>query len=348
MNASGGCARAAASHEPAGSSRARAALGVSSGQHMPLIRETAPACRAATAAAASSLSRASTARPVLSARARSASRVSCAASRGSEDDGLPSTPSIGLGAAMELLKKRSPASGANATKAAQVYLVGTGPGDPGLLTLHALQLMQTADVVLYDRLVSQDILDLVHDGATMVYVGKESGYHTRTQDEIHELLARFTARGHTVLRLKGGDPYVFGRGGEEMEFLEERGVRVRCVPGITAAAGIGAELGIPMTHRGVANSVKYLTGHLRENGEDLEEVAAAAADPKTTLVVYMGLKSLPKLQELLVENGLAPTTPAVAVERGTTVDQREVFSRLSSLPGAVEAAELRSPTLIII
>ncbi|KAK9850443.1 hypothetical protein WJX84_011166 [Apatococcus fuscideae] len=142
----------------------------------------------------------------------------------------------------------------------EVYLVGTGPGDPGLLTLKAVQLLQTADVVLYDRLVSTDILKLIHNGARMVYVGKESSFHTRTQDEIHELLCQFAQEHVTVVRLKGGDPYVFGRGGEELQYLEERGVQVHCIPGITAASGISAELGIPLTHRGMATSVRFLTG----------------------------------------------------------------------------------------
>ena len=145
-------------------------------------------------------------------------------------------------------------------------LVGVGPGDPGLLTLRAYQLMRRADVVLYDRLVSNEILNLVRAEARMVYVGKRAGYHTRTQEEIHELLAAFADAGATILRLKGGDPLVFGRGGEEFEFLREHNpnVRVEVVPGITAAAGVGSELGIPLTHRGVATSVRLLTGHLRE------------------------------------------------------------------------------------
>ncbi len=153
-------------------------------------------------------------------------------------------------------------------KPGAVYLVGTGPGDPGLLTLRAVQLMQTADVVMYDRLVSEDILELVHPGALMVYVGKQRGFHTRTQEEIQELLGFFAGEGATVVRLKGGDPFVFGRGGEEVQHLGALGVSVHVVPGITAAAGIAAELGIPLTHRGLATSVRFLTGHSREGGED--------------------------------------------------------------------------------
>lgn len=233
----------------------------------------------------------------------------------------------------------------------RVYLVGTGPGDPGLLTLRAVQLMQAADVVLYDRLVSDDILKLVHGGARMVYVGKQAGYHTRTQGEIHELLLQFAEAGATVVRLKGGDPYVFGRGGEEVQYLQARGIQVLAVPGITAAAGICAELGIPMTHRGVATAVRFLTGHSREGADAeaaLAEAVAAAADPHTTLVVYMGLGTLPGLVGTLTAHGLPADTPAVAVERGTTADQRVVFASLSGLQEAAGAAALRSPTLIII
>ncbi|KAL4439839.1 hypothetical protein ABPG75_002840 [Micractinium tetrahymenae] len=230
-----------------------------------------------------------------------------------------------------------------------VHLVGTGPGDPSLLTLKAVQLMQSADVVLYDRLVSEDILSLVNPGALMVYVGKQRGFHTRTQGEIHELLLQFSEQGATVLRLKGGDPYVFGRGGEEVQYLEARGVTVRVVPGITAASGISAELGIPLTHRGLATSVRFLTGHSREGGEsELDSTIAACADPHTTLVVYMGLGTLPALTAQLAAAGLPLDTPAMAVERGTTPDQRAVYAALGQLQAEVAAARLASPTLIVI
>lgn len=229
-----------------------------------------------------------------------------------------------------------------------VFLVGTGPGDPELLTLKALRLMQTADLVLYDRLVSTEILELVHAGARLLYVGKTSGYHSRTQDEIHELLLNFAEAGATVLRLKGGDPLVFGRGGEEMDFLQQQGIRVRVVPGITSASGIAAELGIPLTHRGVANSVRFLTGHSRKGGSDPLFVAENAADPDATLVVYMGLSTLPGLATKLMAHGLPVNTPAAAVERGTTAFQRTVFAELKDLPVKVDAAQLLSPTLIFI
>ncbi|RLM93200.1 uroporphyrinogen-III C-methyltransferase-like [Panicum miliaceum] len=230
----------------------------------------------------------------------------------------------------------------------RVALVGTGPGDPELLTLKAVRAIEAADLVLYDRLVSNDVLDLVGEGARLLYVGKTAGYHSRTQEEIHELLLSFAEAGANVVRLKGGDPLVFGRGGEEMDFLQQQGIRVEVIPGITSASGIAAELGIPLTHRGVATSVRFLTGHSRNGGTDPLYVAGNAADPDTTLVVYMGLSTLPSLAPKLMKHGLSPDTPAVAVERGTTPQQRMVFSLLKDLVDEVKSADLVSPTLIII
>ncbi|PAN29565.1 hypothetical protein PAHAL_5G234800 [Panicum hallii] len=230
----------------------------------------------------------------------------------------------------------------------RVALVGTGPGDPELLTLKAVRAIEAADLVLYDRLVSNDVLDLVGEGARLLYVGKTAGYHSRTQEEIHELLLSFAEAGANVVRLKGGDPLVFGRGGEEMDFLQQQGIRVEVIPGITSASGIAAELGIPLTHRGVATSVRFLTGHSRNGGTDPLYVAGNAADPDTTLVVYMGLSTLPSLAPKLMNHGLPLDTPAVAVERGTTPQQRMVFSLLKDLVDEVKSADLVSPTLIII
>jgi uroporphyrin-III C-methyltransferase len=267
---------------------------------------------------------------LLRARRASAAASSSSASADSEPSSDPAPPPCG-----------------------RVFLVGTGPGDPGLLTLKAARAMQTADVVLYDRLVSEDILQLCSPAALMVYVGKQRSFHTRSQEEIQELLAAFAARaGATVVRLKGGDPFVFGRGGEEAEFLAARGVAVHVVPGITAAAGICAELGLPLTHRGLATGFRVLTGHARAGGAAAAELgastAAAAADAKTTLVVYMGLATLGALAAELVAGGLPPGTPAVAVERGTTPEQRCVWAPLEELPGEVAAAQLVSPTLLVI
>ncbi|AES69276.2 uroporphyrinogen-III C-methyltransferase [Medicago truncatula] len=200
-----------------------------------------------------------------------------------------------------------------------VFLVGTGPGDPELLTVKAVRVIKSADLLLYDRLVSNDVLDLVGDHAKLLYVGKTAGYHSRTQEEIHELLLSFAEAGATVVRLKGGDPLVFGRGGEEMDFLQQQGIHVKVIPGITAASGIAAELGIPLTHRGIANSVRFLTGHSRKGGTDPLFVSENAADPDSTLVVYMGLSTFPSLSQKLMHHGLSPQTPAVAIERGTTL-----------------------------
>lgn len=245
------------------------------------------------------------------------------------------------------LPQTSPAASQTSSSNASpstVYLVGTGPGDPGLLTLRALHLMQRADVVLYDRLVSDDILALVSSSARMVYVGKSAGFHTRSQQDIHLLLALFAERSATVVRLKGGDPTVFGRGGEETDFLERLGLRVVTVPGITAASGIAAALGIPLTMRGVSQSLRYLTGHLRSGG--VEDVGPV--DESTTYVVYMGLVQLPAIVTAMTRRGLPPSIPSVAIERGTTSDQRVVCSQLSDLPALVERAALKSPTLIIV
>lgn len=229
-----------------------------------------------------------------------------------------------------------------------VFLVGTGPGDPELLTVKAVRVIQSAHLLLYDRLVSNEVLDLVGDDARLLYVGKTAGYHSRTQEEIHELLLSFAEAGATVVRLKGGDPLVFGRGGEEMDFLQQQGIQVQVIPGITAASGIAAELGIPLTHRGVANSVRFLTGHSRKGGTDPLFVAENAADPDSTLVVYMGLSTLPSLAFKLMHHGLPPNTPAAAVERGTTPQQRVVFAELKDLADEITSAQLISPTLIIV
>eukprot|EP00898_Chlorokybus_atmophyticus_P007814 jgi/Chlat1/8033/Chrsp71S07508 len=249
-------------------------------------------------------------------------------------NGLPELAEV-----LTMLKERKQQSGQPGQEGpGEVYLVGTGPGDPELLTVKALRLMQTADLVLYDRLVSNDIMSLVSENSRLIYVGKSAGFHTRTQDQIHELLLAFAQAGARVLRLKGGDPLVFGRGGEEMEYLEQHGIKVRIVPGITAAAGIGAELGIPLTHRGLASSVTFLTGHTREapNEDPFEGIAGADLSTKT-LVVYMGLATLPDLVTRLQELGLTGSTPAVAV-----------FSTIEELPHRVKQAGLKSPTLIVV
>ncbi|KAL8555503.1 hypothetical protein ACS0TY_003350 [Phlomoides rotata] len=244
--------------------------------------------------------------------------------------------------------KRKNESGCERKGPGNVFLVGTGPGDPELLTIKALRVIESADLLLYDRLVSNDVLNLVGPDAKLLYVGKTAGYHSRTQEEIHELLLSFAEAGASVVRLKGGDPLVFGRGGEEMDFLQQQGIEVKVIPGITAASGIAAELGIPLTHRGIANSVRFLTGHSRKGGTDPLFVAENAADPDSTLVVYMGLSTLPSLASKLMFYGLPDDTPAAAIERGTTPQQRIVFAELKELADEIASNKLESPTLIII
>jgi uroporphyrin-III C-methyltransferase len=237
---------------------------------------------------------------------------------------------------------------------AKVYLVGCGPGSADLLTLRAVNLMRRADVVLYDRLVSEETLSYCSSDAVLVYVGKQESLHSRSQEEINELIGIFASEldeSSTVVRLKGGDPFIFGRGGEEAQYLRSLGIDVGVVPGMTSACAIGAELGIPLTHRTLATSVRFLTGHARENGQsDIDEAMATAFDTKTTLVIYMGLRTLDQTVETLLSGGLPRNTPAAAVEKGCSPEQRAVYSTLENLYEAVQDAQpkLASPTLIII
>jgi uroporphyrin-III C-methyltransferase len=229
----------------------------------------------------------------------------------------------------------------------QVYLVGAGPGDPELLTLKAARLLEQADAVVYDRLVSDAVLDLVPRGAMRVYVGKAMGAHHLSQDEINELLLRLARPGRVVVRLKGGDPFIFGRGSEEAAYLARHGVPFMVVPGITAASGCAAAAGIPLTHRGLATGVRFLTGHCcATRGLDLDW--RSLADPKTTLVVYMGLANLPEISAQLIAAGLAAATPAAAIGSGTTERQRVCETTLAKLPEAVTSSSLAAPVLVII
>jgi uroporphyrin-III C-methyltransferase/precorrin-2 dehydrogenase/sirohydrochlorin ferrochelatase len=228
----------------------------------------------------------------------------------------------------------------------EVYLVGAGPGDPDLLTFKALRLMQKADVVLYDNLVSKPILEMTRRDADRIFVGKMRGNHTVPQEGINELLVRLALEGKRVLRLKGGDPFIFGRGGEEIEKLAEHKINFQVVPGITAASGVSTYAGIPLTHRDYAQSCVFVTGHLKDNSMDLDWDMLARK--KQTIVVYMGLQGLEMLSTQLIKHGLSGKTPAAIVQQGTTPQQRVIVGNLESLPNLPEIKTLLAPTLIII
>ncbi|CAL96167.1 uroporphyrinogen-III C-methyltransferase [Azoarcus olearius] len=227
-----------------------------------------------------------------------------------------------------------------------VYLVGAGPGDPELLTLRGARLVEGADVVVYDNLVSPAIIDLAPARAERIYVGKKAADHTLPQDEINQLLVKLAGEGKRVVRLKGGDPFIFGRGGEEMEVLVAAGVTVEVVPGVTAAAGIAAYAGIPLTHREHAQSVVFTTGFLKDGALDLDWPMLARRGQ--TLVIYMGISRLAEICAQLVAHGLPATTPAGVIERGTTAAQRVVTADLMTLPARVTEAGIRPPALTIV
>lgn len=228
-----------------------------------------------------------------------------------------------------------------------VILVGAGPGDPDLLTLKAARLLGQANAVVYDRLISADVLSLINSNAEKVYAGKGRNRHSMPQDEINETLLELAKTHKLVVRLKGGDPFTFGRGGEEAEYLIARGVCVEVVPGITSAAGAGASLGLPLTHRGLATGVRYVTGTCRK-GEALVLDWASLADPDTTLIVYMGLANFGTIAENLIKAGLDPKTPAAAIENATTKSERLCVATLATLKAEVTRHEFHPPTLIIV
>ena len=232
------------------------------------------------------------------------------------------------------------------TPKGEVYLVGAGPGDPELLTLKALRLMQQADVVIYDRLVSAPILELCRRDAEKVYVGKARSNHAVPQEGINALLVKYAQAGKRVCRLKGGDPFIFGRGGEEIQELYEAGVSFQVVPGITAASGCAAYAGIPLTHRDYAQSVRFLTGHLKEGSPELPW--SELVYENQTLVLYMGLVGLESICAKLIAHGQRADMPVALISKGTTPEQKVVVGTLANIASKVEQHQIQAPTLTII
>ncbi len=229
-------------------------------------------------------------------------------------------------------------------RAGEVALVGAGPGDVELLTIKALRYLQQADVVLYDYLVSDDIMALVPDECVTVCVGKRAGHHSGPQQTTNQLLVDFAQQGYRVVRIKGGDPFMFGRGGEELEVLADAGINFQVVPGITAAAGATAYAGIPLTHRDYAQSAMFITGHLKQENDHQDWSTLARG--QQTLVIYMGLMKSSHIQQQLLQHGRSADTPVAIIERGTQSQQRSYFGRLAQLSDM--ASKAGSPALIVI
>lgn len=232
------------------------------------------------------------------------------------------------------------------SSAGEVFLVGAGPGDPELLTLKAWRILQTADIVLYDRLVSQPIMELIPEGTELVHVGKQRANHTLPQEQINQRMVDLAQAGKRVVRLKGGDPFIFGRGGEEIETLAAAGIRFQVVPGITAASGCAAYAGIPLTHRDYAQSVRFITGHLKDDSCDLPWDDFVQSNQ--TLVFYMGLVGLPIITRELIAHGMASVMPVALISRGTTPDQRVITGTLKNIVDLVKQSEVLAPTLVIV
>lgn len=252
----------------------------------------------------------------------------------------------GHDAEADQLMERALADARLSSEIGEVYLVGAGPGDPDLLTFRALRLMQQADVVVYDRLVAKPILEMTRHDAEHIYVGKERNRHAMRQEEINKLLARLAKQGKRVLRLKGGDPFIFGRGGEEIDTLAAEGVPFQVIPGITAAAGCASYAGIPLTHRDYAQSVTFVTGHLKDGSMNLNW--SMLAQPNQTIVFYMGLVGLPVICRELQRHGLAADMPIALIQQGTTHLQRVYSGTLGNIQEIVEREQPKPPTLIIV
>lgn len=231
-------------------------------------------------------------------------------------------------------------------KTGTVYLVGAGPGDPDLLTLRAAHLLDEAEVVVYDYLVSPEIMARLKPGVRLIYAGKQRANHSMPQQDINALLVQLAQRYRVVVRLKGGDPFIFGRGGEEMEALATHGIAFEVVPGITAACGISCYTGIPLTHRDHAQSVMFVTGHLKDGSTDLDWQALARTGQ--TVVIYMGLGAVDEICRQLIAHGMSPDTPIALVERGTTVRQKALTATLATMPARAAAVTINAPTLTIV
>ncbi len=248
--------------------------------------------------------------------------------------------------ARQLLEELIQKSSADPKYCGEVFLVGAGPGDPDLLTFRALRLMQKADVIVYDRLVSEPILDLVRRDAERIYAGKECSNHAIPQESINQLLVRLAKEGKRVLRLKGGDNFIFGRGGEEITELIDEGIPFQVVPGITAASGCTTYAGIPLTHRDYAQACIFVTGHLKDDSSDLNW--DMLSHPSQTVVFYMGLNNVQGICAALKKHGRDDSTPAALIEKGTTPEQRVFIGDLNSLPSLVEQNKVKAPTLIVV